>query len=76
MYFRRLEDLRVDNDLKIKDIADILHCHRNVYTRYEKGIREIPAWALIRLADYYGTSVDYLLGRTRNKEPYPEMQKP
>lgn len=69
MYFRRLEDLRVDHDKTQQQIADILHCKkREVYRRYEKGEREIPVWALIRLAEYYGTSVDYILGRTEDKD--------
>ena len=45
--------------------------NRNVYWRYEKGVREIPAWAVIKLADYYHVSTDYLLGRTDRPEPYP-----
>lgn len=64
MYFRRIADLRVDHDKTQKCIADLLHMNLQVYRRYEKGIREIPAWALIQLADYYETSTDYLLGRT------------
>ncbi|MBC8570471.1 helix-turn-helix domain-containing protein [Zongyangia hominis] len=64
MYFQRLGDLRVDHDKTQQEIADILHCHREVYRRYEKGEREIPTWAVIKLADYYGVSTDYILGRT------------
>lgn len=71
MRFRRLEDLRVDHDLTQKDVAEILHMQREVYRRYEKGTRTIPVECLIILADYYGTSVDYLLGLTENKKPYP-----
>lgn len=67
MFFQKIEDLRVDHDKTQAEIAEILHCSREVYRRYEKGIREIPIWAVIRLADYYGVSVDYLLGRTRSK---------
>ncbi|MBC8570472.1 helix-turn-helix domain-containing protein [Zongyangia hominis] len=64
MFFQRLEDLRNDHDKTQQEIADILHCHREVYRRYEKGEREIPTWAVIKLADYYGVSTDYILGRT------------
>lgn len=64
MYFRRLADTRVDKDLKQKEVAAILEMSPEVYRRYEKGLREIPVWALIKLADYYQTSTDYLLGRT------------
>ena len=46
------------------EIAEYLNLNRNVYWRYEKGEREIPVWALIKLADYYRVSTDYLLGLT------------
>lgn len=64
MYFQRLEDLRVDNDKTQIEIAEYLNLNRNVYWRYEKCEREIPVWALIKLADYYRVSTDYLLGLT------------
>lgn len=64
MYFSRLEDLRVDHDKTQIQIAEYLNLNREVYRRYEKGIREIPVWAVIKLADLYQTSTDYLLGRT------------
>ena len=51
MYFQRLEDLRVDRDRTQEEIAQVLHCKREVYRRYEKGIYEIPVWALMQLAD-------------------------
>lgn len=69
MYFKRLADTRVDKDLKQKEVAAILEMSPEVYRRYEKGVREIPVWALIKLADYYETSTDYLLGRTDNPSP-------
>lgn len=62
MYFKRLEDLRVDHDLTQQQVADMLGCQREVYRRYEKGTRTIPVDFLIKLAEYYGVSVDYLLG--------------
>ena len=71
MFFQRLEDLRVDHDKPQIEIAAYLNMNRNVYWRYEKGVREIPAWAVIKLADYYHVSTDYLLGRTDCPEPYP-----
>ena len=61
MYFQRLEDLRVDADLTQEQVAQVLHCKREV-RRYEKGIHELPVWALIELAKFYGTSTDYILG--------------
>ena len=63
MQFQRLEDLRVDHDLTQQDVADILGCKREVYRRYEKGTRTIPVDFLIKLADYYNVSIDYIVGR-------------
>ena len=70
MFFQRLEDLRVDHDKSQIEIAAYLNMNRNVFWRYEKGVREIPVWAVIKLADYYHVSTDYLLGRTDRPEPY------
>ena len=64
-----MEDLRVDNDLRQKDVAEYLHMHVEVYRRYEKGIREIPVWAVIKLAELYNTNTDYILGRTNRRDP-------
>ena len=69
MYFQRLEDLRVDHDKTQIEIAAFLNMNRNVYWRYEKGVREIPAWTILKLADYYKVSTDYLLGRTDDPAP-------
>lgn len=67
MYFRRIEELRIDNDKTQQEIADYLNCHREVYRRYEKGTREIPVSYAILLSKYYNCSVDYLLGLTDRK---------
>ena len=64
MYFKRIYDLRTDNDLTQQQVADFLLCNRQVYARYERGIREIPVSMLIKLADLYKTSTDYIVGRT------------
>ena len=64
MHWQRVEDLRIDHDLTQQDVANILHCKREVYRRYEKGIRELPLSYAIVLADYYGVSLDYLVGRS------------
>ncbi|MDE7171803.1 MAG: helix-turn-helix domain-containing protein [Oscillospiraceae bacterium] len=72
MLFQRLEDLRIDADKTQQQIADLLDCKREVYRRYEKGTYDIPLWALIKLADYYETSTDYILGLTNVKTPYPK----
>lgn len=68
MIYPRVEDLRIDRDLRQKDVADYLHMQLEVYRRYEKGERELPTWALIRLAELYQTSTDYILGRTDRRE--------
>jgi transcriptional regulator with XRE-family HTH domain len=62
VFFQRIEDLRVDSDKTQQQIADFLNCNREVYRRYEKGIREIPVWAVIKLASLYNVSTDYILG--------------
>ena len=67
MCFKRLYELREDNDYSKKAIADYLHMNREVYRRYEAGIREIPVWALIKLSELYNVSVDYILGLTDEK---------
>ena len=69
MYFQRLEDLRVDADKTQDDIATILDCKREVYRRYERGVHEIPVWAVIKLAKYYQTSTDYIFGLTDIRKP-------
>ena len=69
MFFKRLDDLRMDHDLTQKQVADYLLCNRQVYARYERGLREIPVSMLIKLADLYKTSVDYILGRTDETKP-------
>ena len=61
MKWQRIEDLRVDHDLTQQDVADILHCQREVYRRYEKGIRELPLSYAIILSKYYKVSLDYLV---------------
>lgn len=74
MHFQRLEDLWVDHDKTQIQIAAYLNMSRNVYWRYEKGVREIPTWAVLKLADFYGVSTDYLLGRTDVPTPYPPVK--
>ena len=69
--YRRIRDMREDRDLYHKDLAEYLRCSQVCYSYSEMGKRDIPTDVLIRLADFYGTSVDYLLGRTDEKAPYP-----
>lgn len=67
----RIRDLREDSDLSQAEMAKLLKCSQQTYSRYESHTTEIPLESLIFLADYYDTSVDYLLGITKQKKPYP-----
>lgn len=69
MKFQRIQDLRIDSDLSQKQIGEILHISQRSYSHYETGSRNIPIEMLIRLADYYDTTIDYLVGRTDKKAP-------
>ena len=67
MFFRRIRDLREDTDMTQADIALLLGIQQTVYSRYERGFQTIPLEHLIKLADYYNVSLDYLSGRTSNR---------
>jgi len=67
----RIRDLREDNDLTQKQIADYLMCDQSLYSKYERAERILPLEYADKLADYYQVSVDYLIGRTSVKKPYP-----
>lgn len=69
--YQRIRDLREDHDLYQKDLAKYLQCTQVCYSNYEIGKRDIPSDVLIKLADLYQTSVDYILGRTDESAPYP-----
>lgn len=68
-YYKRLRDLREDNDMTQQQIAEYLKMKQPQYSRYEKGYRDIPSDVLIALADLYNTSTDYILERTNNSKP-------
>ena len=70
MYFQRISELRKEHNLTQQDVANLLHCQREVYRRYEKGIRDIPVSSILLLANYYNVSVDYILGETDKRERY------
>ncbi len=72
MVYKRIRDMREDRDLSQKDIANFLNCSQVCYSYYEIGKRDIPTDVLCRLADFYDTSTDYLLGRTSVEKPYPK----
>ena len=65
-YYKRIRDLREDNDLTQTQLGSILSCSQRVYSNYERGDIDIPTITLIKLADYYKVSTDYLLNRTDN----------
>lgn len=73
--YKRIRDLREDRDLLQKDVAEYLNCSQVCYSYYEIGRRDIPTDVLIRLAAFYGTSTDYLLGLTDEEKPYPATKK-
>lgn len=64
----RIRDLREDNDLTQKQVSKMLMCDQSLYSKYERGEREIPLNILIKLADFYKTNLDYLIYRTDNQE--------
>ena len=70
MYYKRLKDLREDNDLVQKQVAAYLGIDQRVYSNYEIGKREIPTRFVIALAKLYNTSTDYILNLTDNPKPY------
>lgn len=67
----RLRELREDSDLTQQMLAEYLHIRQNTYSQYENAQRQLPVDVLIRLAAYYHTSTDYLLGLTDERNPYP-----
>ena len=69
--YKRIRDLREDNDLTQKQVSSALRCSQQVYSNYELGQRDIPTDILIKLSAFYNVSVDYILGLTDN----PNIQK-
>ena len=70
--YPRLRDLREDHDLTQTQVAKLLNMSQTGYSKYETGENDIPTQVLLKLADFYGTSVDYLLGRTDEPRPNPK----
>lgn len=68
----RLKDIREDADITQKQVAEFLNIKQNTYSQYENGHRQIPIEALVKLAKYFGTSVDYILELTDETKPYPK----
>lgn len=69
--FETIRNLRIDGGYTQKQIAEYLHIKQNTYSQYEIGVLNYPIEVLLKLATFYGVSVDYLLGRTSRKTPYP-----
>ena len=72
MYYNRIKEIREDKGYTQTDIAKILHTTQQQYSKYELGIQIIPLEKINTLANYYNTSIDYLVGRTDIRKPYPK----
>ncbi len=68
--FVRIRNLREDSDKTQKEVSQYLFCDQSLYSKYERGLREVPVSIVIKLAKLYNTSTDYILGLTDRKEPY------
>ena len=75
MRYERIRSMRTDCGLSQQQIADMLNVKQNTYSQYEIGVLNYPLDVVVRLAEYYGTSVDYLLGHTDEKTPYPPSRR-
>ena len=73
MAYERIRELREDHDLRQVDVAKLLGMSQTGYSKYETGENDVPTTILIKLADFYNVSTDYLLGRTNRTEPYSEL---
>lgn len=69
LFFPRIRDLREDNDKTQKEICEYLYCDQSLYSKYERGLRTVPVEIIIKLAQLYGTSTDYILGLSDSREP-------
>lgn len=74
MVYERMRDLREDKDMTQTQMAEVLKCSQRIYSNYERGEVGIPTELLVALAQFHGTSVDYLLGLTDEKTPYPRRK--
>ncbi len=75
MKYTRIKSLREDTDMNQTQFAKILGMSQTGYSKYETGENDVPTEILIKLADYYNTSIDYILGRTDEKSPYPPSKR-
>lgn len=72
MKYENIRNLRIDNGLTQKKVAEYLNIKQNTYSQYEIGVLNYPVDVIVKLADFYGVSTDYLLGRTGIRKPYPQ----
>lgn len=75
MDYSKIRELRVDSDTTQQQLADYLGLSRSTYSNYENGLRDMPVAVLAKIADFYNTSIDYLLKRTDEPTPYPKCSK-
>lgn len=73
--YERIRNMRIDRDLTQQEIAQVLHIKQNTYSQYETGTLNYPLEVVAALAQFYGTSVDYLLGLTDERRPYPRRRE-
>ena len=71
----RIRDLREDSDIRQKEIAAYLLCDQSLYSKYERGERPLSLEYAVKLAEYYNVSVDYLVGLTDERRPYPRAKR-
>jgi transcriptional regulator with XRE-family HTH domain len=74
--YERIRNLRIDRGLTQEQVARLLHVKQNTYSQYEIGVLNYPLDAVVKLAEYYQVSMDYLVGLTDEERPYPRKRKP
>ena len=74
--YERIRNLRIDRGLTQEQVAGLLHVKQNTYSQYEIGVLNYPLEAVVKLAEYYQVSMDYLVGLTDEERPYPRKRKP
>ena len=72
--YGRIRDIRIDRGLTQEQVAQVLHVSQNTYSQYEIGTTRYPLDAVVTLAEFYGVSVDYLVGLTDEPAPYPRRR--
>jgi transcriptional regulator with XRE-family HTH domain len=72
--YERIRDMRIDRGFSQAEIGKVLNVKQNTYSQYEIGVLNYPLDVVVKLAEFYGTSVDYLLGLTDEEKPYPRKK--